>query len=238
VGAYGLSILAGGVTVLNPCVLPLLPIILATSLRDSRYGPMAFTAGLVVTFTIFGVGLTYLSFAFRINTDFVRLTAAVILALAGIIMIVPQAQSTFIRVVTPMTGGALALSQRMPANGLAGQFLLGCLLGIVWTPCTGPTLAAAVGMAAQADNMARSASIMLVFGIGVSVPLLALAYGSRTAIGARRDSMRNMAKWAKPVMGIALLWVGIMILTGWDRALEAVLVNAMPLWLVRLTTMF
>ena len=48
VGAYGLSILAGGVTVSNPCVLPLLPIILATSLRDSRYGPMAFTAGLVL----------------------------------------------------------------------------------------------------------------------------------------------------------------------------------------------
>jgi len=171
-GAYGLSILAGGVTVLNPCVLPLLPIILATSLRDSRYGPMAFTAGLVVTFTIFGVGLTYLSFAFRINTDFVRITAAIILALAGVILIVPQAQAAFIRVVTPVTGGAAALSQRMPANGLAGQFLLGGLLGIIWTPCTGPTLGAAVGMAAQADNMARSASIMLVFGVGVLIPLL------------------------------------------------------------------
>ena len=93
-------------------------------------------------------------------------------------------------------------------------------------------------MAAQADNMARSASIMLVFGIGVSIPLLALAYGLRTAIGARRDRMRNVAKWAKPVMGAALLWVGVMILTGWDRALETVLVEAMPMWLVRLTTMF
>jgi cytochrome c-type biogenesis protein len=237
-GAYGLSILAGGVTVLNPCVLPLLPIILATSLRDSRYGPMAFTAGLVVTFTIFGVGLTYLSFAFRINTDFVRITAAIILALAGVILIVPQAQAAFIRVVTPVTGGAAALSQRMPANGLAGQFLLGGLLGIVWTPCTGPTLGAAVGMAAQADNMARSASIMLVFGVGVSIPLLALAYSSRTVIGARRDRLRKVAKWAKPIMGVALLWVGLMILTGWDRALEALLVDVMPIWLVRLTTMF
>jgi len=78
----------------------------------------------------------------------------------------------------------------------------------------------------------------VVFGIGVSIALLALAYGSRTAIGARRDRLRNIAKWAKPVMGVALLWVGIMILTGWDRALEEVLVNAMPMWLVRLTTMF
>jgi len=237
-GIYSLSILAGGVTVLNPCVLPLLPIILATSVQDSRFGPVAFTAGLVVAFTIFGVGLTYLSFAFRINTDFVRITAAVILALAGVILIVPQAQAAFIRVVTPMTGGAAALSQGMPAHGLVGQFLLGGLLGIVWTPCTGPTLGAAIGMAAQADNIARSASIMVVFGIGVSIPLLALAYGSRTAIGARRDRLRNMAKWAKPVMGVALLWVGIMILTGWDRALEGVLVDAMPMWLVRLTTMF
>ena len=126
----------------------------------------------------------------------------------------------------------------MPAEGLVGQFLLGGLLGIVWVPCTGPTLGAAVGMAAQADNIARSASIMVVFGIGVSIPLLALAYGSRSAIGGRRDRMRNIAKWAKPVMGGALLLVGAMILTGWDRALEAVLVDTMPLWLVRLTTMF
>ncbi len=237
-GAYGLSILAGGVTVLNPCVLPLLPVVLATALRDSRFGPVAFTAGLVVTFTLFGVGLTYIGFAFRINTDFVRLTAAVILALAGFIMVVPQAQTAFTRLVTPMTGGAAALSQRMPAEGLVGQFLLGGLLGIVWVPCTGPTLGAAVGMAAQADNIARSASIMVVFGIGVSIPLLALAYGSRSAIGGRRDRMRNIAKWAKPVMGGALLLVGAMILTGWDRALEAVLVDTMPLWLVRLTTMF
>ena len=237
-GTYVLSALAGGVTVLNPCVLPLLPIVLATALRDSRYGPMAFTAGLVLTFTIFGVGLTYLGFALRINTEFVRVTAAIIMAVAGVVMVSPQAQRVFTRVVTPMTGGAAALSQRMPADGVAGHFLLGGLLGIVWTPCTGPTLGAAVGLAVQAETMVQSASVMLVFGLGVSVPLLALAYGSRTAIGARKDRVGDMAKWAKPVMGVALLWVGVMILTGWDRALEAVLVQSMPEWLVRLTTAF
>lgn len=237
-GTYVLSLLAGGVTVLNPCVLPLLPIVLATALRDSRYGPLAFTAGLVASFTVFAVGLTYVGFTFRIDTEFVRLVAAVVMAAAGILMVVPQAQSAFVRVLTPMTGGAAALSQRMPADGPAGHFLLGALLGVVWTPCTGPTLGAATALAAQAGSMAQSASVMVVFGIGVSVPLLALAYGSQKAIGARKDRMRRVSQWAKPVMGGALLLVGGMILTGWDRALETVLVQSMPDWLVRLTTAF
>lgn len=237
-GTYGLSLLAGGVTVLNPCVLPLLPIVLATALQDNRYGPAAFAAGLVASFTVFGVALTYIGFAFRVDTEIVRLVAAVLMAVAGIILVSPQAQAVFTRAVTPMTGGAAALSGRVGGHGLAGQFLLGSVLGVVWTPCTGPTLGAAIGLAAQTGTMSQAASVMAVFGIGVSVPMLALAYGSRTAIGVRRGRLRNAGKWAKPVLGGALLLVGAMILTGWDRALEAVLVASMPDWLVRFTTAF
>jgi cytochrome c biogenesis protein CcdA len=125
---------------------------------------------------------------------------------------------------------------RLAPSGVAGQFLIGALLGVVWVPCSGPTLGAAVGLAAQSDTMLRAALMMIVFGLGAATPVLALAYGTRQAIATRRDRLRRVSSAAIPVMGTVLVTVGVLVLTGLDKIIETILTDAMPQWLLNLTT--
>jgi cytochrome c biogenesis protein CcdA len=125
----------------------------------------------------------------------------------------------------------------LPA-GLGGQVLLGALLGFVWTPCTGPTLAAAITLATRSENIAGAGLVMLTFSVGAAVPLLAVAYGSRHAVLARGAALARVATIGKPVMGTMLLLVGALALTGADKTIEAWMVDHMPPWLLELTTVF
>lgn len=236
--AVGLIFVAGIVTVLNPCVLPLLPIVLASSLHEGRWGPLALIAGLVVSFTIVGTAVLALTFAVGFNPDVLRVIAGWIMLAAGNLLMIAAVMEVFVRAMTPLTSGAAALLDRMPSGGLGGQAGTGALLGVIWSPCTGPTLGAAIGLAAQSETVAKSGSMMFVFGAGVAAPMLALAYGSRKAIASRRDGLRRAAQWAKPAMGLALLLIGFGLVTGLDRRLEGLVLDAMPMWLVQFTTAF
>jgi cytochrome c-type biogenesis protein len=95
---------------------------------------------------------------------------------------------------------------------------------------------AAVGLAAQGQSLGRAMAVMLTFGLGAATPIIALAYGSRQAIFARRDRLRLVSHVAKPIMGAAFLAVGALVLTGLDKVVEASLTRAMPDWLVTVTT--
>lgn len=236
--AYGLSLLSGIVTVVNPCVLPLLPIVLASALQEGRAGPLALIAGLVASFTLVSVVVTSVSFAVGFDPEIVRSAAAAVMAAAGLLLVSPPLMQAFTRVVTPLAGGAAGFSGRLGGHGAAGQAGLGAILGVVWIPCTGPTLGAAFGLALSRETMIEAASLLLVFGIGTAIPLLALAYGSRSAIAGRRDGLRRAARWAKPVMGAALLGIGLLILTGLDRRFESWVLDYTPLWLIRFATSF
>jgi len=234
--AYGLIFVAGIVAVLNPCVLPLLPIVLASSLREGWWAPLALIAGLVLSLAILGTAVTALTFSVGFNPDVLRTSAGWIMLAAGWLLVSAPAMAVFVRVVTPLASGAAMLSTRMPSRGLTGQAGLGVLLGVVWSPCTGPTLGAAISLAAQGETVAQSGSMMFVFGAGIAVPLLALSYGSRKVIAMRRDGLRRAAHWAKPAMGCALLLIGFGLVSGFDRRLEAWVLDHTPTWLVQFTT--
>jgi cytochrome c biogenesis protein CcdA len=110
------------------------------------------------------------------------------------------------------------------------------LLGAIWSPCSGPTLGAAIGLAAQSETADQAATVMALFGLGAATPILALAYGSRQAIVARRDFWARTSRIAKPLIGATLVSVGVLVLTGFDKVIEASLTRAMPDWLVTVTT--
>lgn len=127
---------------------------------------------------------------------------------------------------------------RFTPHGLRGQFLLGALLGVAWVPCSGPTLGAAVTLAADGHTAPKAALVMLAFGLGACLPLLALAYGSRHALKARRSALAAFGRMANPALGAVLAVMGLLILLGFDRSLEAALVSRMPDWLLALTTRY
>jgi cytochrome c-type biogenesis protein len=230
------SYAAGALSTLSPCVLPLLPIILFGVLEQNKWGPVALVLGLSTSFAAIGTLVALVGFSIGIDPVLLRGGAAILLAGLGIVLLVPMLQAKLAVAAGPVATGAQSLIDRLRPSGLGGQFVLGALLGAVWSPCSGPTFGAAIGLAAQGKTAFDAALIMVAFAFGAATPILALAYGSRQAILARRDWLSNLARIAKPAMGAALLVLAVLVLSGLDKSIEAVLTNASPDWLVNLTT--
>jgi len=229
---------AGVLTTLNPCVLPMLPLVLTGAFAQGRWGPPALVAGLVVSFTALGVGLAAFGQSLGLDALIVRRLAAVLLLLSGLVLVHPGTQALFARLTAPLAGGANSLLDRFSLEGNRGQFTLGLLLGAVWSPCVGPTLGAAVGLAAEGQDLGRTTLIMAVFATGMASIFLGFAYASRQFLAHRRDGMAAIGARARKLFGWLLVAVGVMILSGFDKVLETMLLGVMPEWLVALTTRF
>ena len=212
-------------------MLPLLPIVIAAAFQNSRLGPLALAAGLTVSFAVLGVSVTAFGHLLSIDAEVVNRAAAVAMMAFGIVLLVPRAQTVLATLVAPLASGANSRLDARERAGVAGQFGVGVLLGAVWSPCIGPTLGGAIGLAASGENLGQATVTMLAFGIGVSTVLMALAYGSRQAVSARRERLAAWMPWAKPMMGATLLVVGVAVLFHIDRTIEGWVLDLMPVWL-------
>jgi cytochrome c biogenesis protein CcdA len=227
---------AGALSTLSPCVLPILPIVLFGALERRLWGPIALAAGLAASFAGVGIALASVGFSVGIDPETLRLAVAALMGAAGVVLLVPALEGRVASMASPLAGRGQMLLDRLQPSGIWGQFALGAVLGIIWSPCSGPTLGAAIGLAAQGDDLGRAASTMVAFALGAATPILLLAYGSRQAIMARRDWMARASRIGKPAMGAAFLGIGLFVLTGLDKMVETSLTNAMPEWLVNVTT--
>lgn len=227
---------AGALSTLSPCVLPILPIVLFGALERHLWGPVALAAELAVSFAGVGIALASVGFSVGIDPEMLRLAVAALMGAAGVILLVPALQGRMASMASPVAGMGQALLVRLQPSGIRGQFAVGAVLGVIWSPCSGPTLGAAIGLAAQGENVGTAASIMVAFALGAATPVLLLAYGSRHAIMARRDWMARASRVGKPLMGAAFFGIGLFVLTGLDKVVEASLTRAMPDWLVTVTT--
>ena len=231
-----LAFVAGALTILSPCVLPLVPIVLGSSAQAHRWGPFALAAGLVASFTIVGFLVATLGAASGFDSEIVRVFGALLLVLAGLFLIVPAAQAWLTHVATPLANWANARQAGMERFGLAGQAGIGVLLGLVWSPCVGPTLGAATVLAAQGENLGAVAMTMLAFGLGIATVLLVLALATRGLISRWRGRMMSAGSTGKRALGGLLVVVGLLVITGGDKLVEGALVSASPDWLIDLTT--
>ena len=228
---YVWAYVAGLLTLINPCVLPLLPLVIAAAFQNSRLGPLALAAGLTVSFAVLGVSVTAFGHLVNVDGEAVNRVAAVMMMAFGVVLLVPRAQTVLATLAAPLASRANSRIDTRERSGIAGQFGVGVLLGAVWSPCVGPTLGGAIGLAASGEGLGQAAVTMLVFGVGVSTVLMALAYGSRQAVSARRERLAAWMPWAKPVMGATLLVVGVAVLFHIDRMIEGWLLDQMPIWL-------
>ncbi len=223
--------LAGLLTLINPCVLPVLPIVLTTALQAHRLGPVALAAGMSLAFVALGLGVATLGRSVGLSPETVAQAGAVLMIGFGVVLLVPRLNAGFAMAAGGMASRADAGLDHVDRSGLGGQFLGGALLGAVWSPCVGPTLGGAISLASQGQNLGWAAAIMLGFAAGVSTVILALGYGARAALQRRRALMRKIAERAKPIMGVVFVVVGLIMLTGALRPLEIWLLNVLPYWL-------
>jgi cytochrome c-type biogenesis protein len=233
-----LAFLAGILSILSPCVLPLVPIVLATALSHHRLGPLALAAGVALSFTAIGIFVATVGFAAGLEAGLFQRVAAILLILVGIVLIVPALQRRFATAASPLGSAAESRFGGFDTTGLGGQFGVGLLLGAIWSPCTGPTLGAASLLAAQSKQLWLVAAVMLAYGIGAGLPMVALGFLSRETLARWRGGLLGAGKGLKQAMGGALIVIGVLMLSGYDKQVEAQLVAASPAWLTALTTRF
>jgi cytochrome c biogenesis protein CcdA len=237
-GGIGLALLAGILSTLSPCVLPLIPIVLGAALGRHRFGPMALAAGLALSFVVIGLFVATIGFAAGLGQEVFRAAAAVLLIAAGGVLLMPRAQMQLAGAAAPVGNWAQAQTGAFVGHGWGGQFAIGLVLGAVWSPCVGPTLGAASVLAARAENLTYVTLTMIAFGVGAALPLLAIGLMSREALMRWRSRMLSAGSGGKKLMGALLLAVGVLILTGLDKRIETALVDLSPDWLTQLTTRF
>lgn len=237
-GTYSLGYLAGILSTLSPCVLPLIPILISTAITAHRLGPYALAAGLTVSFTIVGMLIGTVGASLGIDQNVFRYIAAVILILFGIVLLSTQLQERFATATSGLSTAGDGLLSKLNIDGLKGQFIIGLVLGIIWTPCVGPTLGAATTLASQGKDLAQIALLMFIFGLGAGTPLVILGSVSRATMMKLRGKMMSAGKTGKYLLGGIMVLLGIMILTGLDKTFEAWVFSVSPQWLTELTTRY
>ena len=229
--AIALAFVAGVLTALSPCVLPLLPLVVGSAARN-RYGPVALAAGFVTAFTIIGVLVASLGTAFGLSDTIVRSASAALMVAAGVLMLSQRLQEAVAHWMSPLASASARLSARSD-EGIGAQFVIGALLGGVWSPCVGPTLGAALGLAAQGNTVIRAAAIMGAFGLGAATLLLTAGYASRAVIGQRLRLIQAGAT-GRVLFGVVLVLVGGAVASGVDKIIESAVLAQLPQWWIDL----
>lgn len=236
--SFGLSFAAGGLSILSPCVLPLMPILLGAALAAHRLGPLALASGVCLSFTLVGTLIASLGLVFGIDQGHLRSFAAILLLGWGAVLLSARLQAGFAIAASSLSGAGQTWIAHLTFDGLPGQFLLGLLLGLAWSPCVGPTLGAAVTLASQGQSLPLVALMMASFGLGAGLPLAGLGLLSRQAAIRTRSRLLVVGELGKRVLGGIMLTLGTLILSGVDKSLETLLLQAAPSWLLQLTTSF
>ena len=237
-GALAVAFVAGVLTILSPCVLPLVPIVLGGAQSEGRWGPVALGLGLATSFTVVGLFVATIGFSIGLDGDVFRRIGGALLVGIGVILLVPAAQVRLAALGGPIATWADNGMRRLDGRGPWGQLGLGALMGLVWAPCVGPTLGAASLLAAQGEDLGRVSLTMLIFGIGAATPLVLIGLMSRQALARLRGRLLAAGSAGKSLLGGLMVLIGVMIVIGVDKTIETTLVQSSPAWLTELTTRY
>jgi cytochrome c-type biogenesis protein len=201
-------------------------------------GQLPWQPASLFSFVLIGLFVATIGYSIGLTTELFRQVAAALMVMLGVVLIFPPLQSRLALASGPIANWTDRHFGGERGSGYASQFWLGVLLGAVWTPCVGPTLGAASLLAAQGRDLAQVAASMLAFGIGAAMPLLIIGLLSREALQRWRKQVLSVSHAIKAALGVLLILIGVLVLAGFDKQLETVLVNASPQWLTDLTTRF
>ena len=231
----GLSVAAGGLTTLSPCVFPLLPLVLGGAVQGHRLAPVAMGLGMMLSFAGIGVVLGALGPALGIDADTIRVAGAAMLIVFALVMLVPALGDRFSRWMLPIASAANAASTRLDGGSLLSAAALGAVLGLVWSPCSGPLLGSALTLVASEGGAVRGGVVLALFGLGAAIPLVAVAYASRSGFMRARDWILARIERVRRGFAVLLGGMGVAILAGADKWVEARVLTWLPDAWVNLT---
>ena len=224
--------LAGLLTLINPCVLPILPIVIATSVQASKHAPIALAAGMSTSFILLGLTVSAIGPALGLSDEIVSRSAAFLMVAFGLFLLVPLLNKKFsVATAAISTIGDAGMTATI-SHGLAGQFIGGALLGAVWSPCIGPTLGAAIALASQGVDLVYATLIMASFALGVSTLIFLFSFATKSWLERNISWMRVLAKQSRAILGGTFIVIGFGIFFQFNHAIDTWLINHLPTWLI------
>ena len=226
--SLALAFVAGTLSILSPCVLPMAPIVVATALSKHKLGVLALIAGLASSFTVLGLLMSMAGFTLGLDDEAFRVAGAILLIGFGAALAVPWLHDRLALVASPVVQGLQQRFAGQLGGGLMGQFGVGALLGAVWAPCSGPTLGAAITLASEGRNLLHVTTTMVLFSAGTATPLVVLGSISRSALMRWRGRLLVAGTAGKLVLATVLISSGVLVLSGLDKAIEEVVLDHLP----------
>lgn len=228
------AFLAGVVTVLSPCILPILPIILTSSIGGVNTGksrPMGVVIGFILSFTFFTLFLSSLVRYSGIPAESLRFVSVLVVAGFGISLLVPQFQVLVERVFSK-------ISRFMPNSqgrtGFGGGLLIGFSVGLLWTPCVGPILASVISLAITGTVTLDAFLITLAYSLGTAIPMFLIMLGGQSALRRVPWLLSNLVHIQK-LFGVLMILTAIGIFLNVDRKFQTFILNTFPQYGVGLT---
>ena len=221
------AFLSGVITILSPCILPVLPIVLSGGVGGGKARPFGVLAGFVVSFTAFTLALSAIVQALGIPVDALRIVAVVLIILFGVVMLVPWLRNRFELLTSRIARRSGKAPDTQRRNGFWSGVVVGLSLGLIWTPCVGPIMASVISLALTQHVDGGSVSITLAYTLGTSIPMLGVMLGGRALLNRVPALTRNAGSIQK-VFGALMIVIGVAIGLGWDRQFQTFMLRALP----------
>jgi cytochrome c biogenesis protein CcdA/thiol-disulfide isomerase/thioredoxin len=218
------AFLAGIVTILSPCILPVLPLVLSSSVTGSQRRPLGVVLGFVASFTFFTLFLSTLVKLLHIPADSLRLLAVIVISLFGLSLLLPQTQLLLERLFTKLSRFT---PQASDSTGFSSGFLIGISIGLVWTPCVGPILASIISLALAGTVTGSAVFITLAYSLGTALPMLAVIAGGRQLLN-RVPWLTSHTSQIQKAFGLLMLVTAVGIFFNLDRRFQVYLLNRFP----------
>ena len=233
----GFAFLAGIVTVLSPCILPVLPVVLSGSVDGGKSRPWGVITGFIVSFTVLTLTLSVLVQALGFDAEILRWVAAGLILIFGLVLVVPALKDRFLAWTTVLVSrGVKPVQPGKAGGGFWSGLVLGFGLGVVWTPCVGPIMASVITLALSQSVDASSILITLAYSLGTALPLFLIMQGGRSLLLRFPWFTRRSAALQRS-FGLLMVLTAFALFTGTDRAFSTWVLTTFPSYGTGLTAL-
>ena len=227
------AFLAGVTTILAPCIWPLLPIILSSSTTGGHRKPLGITLGIITSFSIFTLSISYLVMLFHFDPNILRIVAAITIAFLGLTMIIPALLIRYELLITILSS-LIAGRPIATHHGFFGGFITGLSLGLIWSPCAGPILATIATLGATQAVSFQVFLVTIAYAVGVGIPLFLFSFLGSWLFAKSRFISAYTGHLQK-VFGVVMILTAVAIYTNYDKVIQAKLLDAFPSYTTFLT---
>lgn len=221
------AFLAGVITVLSPCILPILPIILTSSIGGVHTGkarPTGVVIGFILSFTFFTLFLSSLVRLSGIPAETLRFISVLVVAGFGISLLVPQFQVLVERLFSKLSG---LLPNNQGRTGFGGGLIIGLSVGLLWTPCVGPILASVISLAITGTVTFDAFLITLAYSLGTAIPMFLIMLGGQNVLKRVPWLLSNLGHIQK-VFGVLMILTALGIFLNVDRKFQTFVITTFP----------